>query len=99
MLLTRPSKAANRKTNLLEESLKLCLHEMPQLSCAVERHYFKRKCTTGEIAQMVKFQIPAGYVIYIKIVQNNLAFPSQISQMQMVELISKIEVVSFDCAA
>ena len=70
MLLTRPSKAANRKTNLLEESLKLCLHEMPQLSCAVERHYFKRKCTTGEIAQMVKFQIPAGYVIYIKIVQN-----------------------------
>ena len=43
MLLTRPSKAANRKTNLLEESLKLCLHEMPQLSCAVERHYFNMK--------------------------------------------------------
>ena len=75
--------------------LRLCLHELLQLSCTVEGHYFNRKFSIG--CKGMPDKILA--FIDMKIFPNNLAFPSQTSKMQMVEQISKVEVVSLDCAA
>ena len=62
--------------------VKLCLHELLHLSCAVERHYFKRKFYI-EVASLDCFtlvakacQIKYLFLLMYKFFPTNLAFPS-----------------------